>query len=68
MNGCELSVGVTALAIAIAAQIEETEELSLLGAVLTQLGDTLATIASQRALCESRKAREEEKAQAEGEK
>lgn len=50
MNPCELSVGVTALANAIAAQLGEAE-LNLLAAVLTQLGDTLATIAAQRALC-----------------
>lgn len=50
MNPCELSMGVTALANAIAAQLDEAE-LNLLAAVLTQLGDTLATIAAQRALC-----------------
>ena len=54
MNGYELSVSITALGIAIAAQIEDTDELSLAAAALTQLGDTLATIATQRALCESR--------------
>ena len=54
MNPCELSVGVTALANAIAARLGETE-LNLLAAVLTQLGDTLATIAAQRALCSEQK-------------
>ena len=52
MNGCELTASVTALANAIACRMG-TEELNLLAAVLTQLGDTLNTIALQRSLCES---------------
>ena len=54
MTGCELPVGITALALAIAAQVEDVDELSLLAAVFTQLGDTLATIAVQRSFVESR--------------
>ena len=50
MNSCELTVSVTALANALAVGRSE-EELSLLAAVLTQLGDTLATIAVQRSIC-----------------
>ena len=50
MNSCELTVSVTALANVLAAGRSE-EELSLLAAVLTQLGDTLATIAVQRSIC-----------------
>ena len=46
MNSCELTVSVTALAAG-----RSQEELSLLAAVLTQLGDTLATIAVQRSVC-----------------
>ena len=46
-------MGVTALANALAARLTE-EELNLLAAVLTQLGDTLATIAAQRTLCAGR--------------
>ena len=50
MNGCELTASVTALANAIACRMNP-EELTLLAAVLTQLGDTLATIAVQRSIC-----------------
>ena len=46
MNSCELTVSVTALAAG-----RSQEEPSLLAAVLTQLGDTLATIAVQRSVC-----------------
>ena len=50
MNACEVTAAVTAIANALACRLTE-EELSLLGAVLTQLGDTLATIAAQRSRC-----------------
>lgn len=50
MNPCELTASVTALANALACRLSD-EELSLLGPVLTQLGDTLATIAAQKAIC-----------------
>ena len=53
MNACEVTAAVTAIANALACRLTE-EELSLLGAVLTQLGDTLATIAAQRSLCGNR--------------
>lgn len=43
MNPCELTASVTALANALACRLSN-DELSLLGAVLTQLGDTLTTI------------------------
>ncbi|MGN0443582.1 MAG: DUF6774 domain-containing protein [Acutalibacteraceae bacterium] len=33
-----------------------TDELNFLGAVLTQLGDTLTTVAAQRTLCENKEA------------
>lgn len=46
VNSCELTVSVTALAAG-----RSEEELSLLAAALTQLGDTLATIAVQRGIC-----------------
>ena len=45
-----LTTTVNALAVAIAEQLGN-EELSLVGAILVQLGDTLATIAAQRAAC-----------------
>lgn len=50
MNSCELTASITAAANAIACQLTN-EELDLLGAVLTQLADTLLTISAQRALC-----------------
>lgn len=52
MNGCELTASVTALANAIACRMN-SEELALLAAVLTQLGDTLNTIALRRSLCDN---------------
>ena len=50
MNPCELTASVTALANAIACDLTE-DELNLLGAILTQLGDTLMTIATHRSIC-----------------
>ena len=52
MNPFELTATITALANAIACKLN-VEQLNLLGVVLTQLGDTLTTIATQRALCKS---------------
>ena len=52
MNPCELTASVTDVANAIACKLT-TDELNLLAAVTTQLGDTLATIAVQRTLCEN---------------
>lgn len=51
MNECVLPAGITALACAIAQQIDNNDDLALLSTVLVQLGDTLATISAQRALC-----------------
>lgn len=51
MNPCQLTASVTALANTIACRLSN-EEISLLAAVLVQLGDTLVTIAAQRAVCE----------------
>ena len=50
MNPCELTASVTALANAIACNLTE-DELNLLGVILTQLGDTLLTIATHRSIC-----------------
>ena len=50
MNGCELTASITALANTLACSLTE-DELSLLGVVLTQLGDTLLTIATHRSIC-----------------
>jgi len=51
MDCCQLPVAISVAACAIANQIENANELALLAAVLTQLGDTLTTIAVQRDLC-----------------
>ena len=53
LNACELTASITAVANAVACKLSD-DELSLLSAVLVQLGDTLATIATQRAICESK--------------
>lgn len=50
MNGCYLNITVSALACAIADGKNE-DELSLLSAFFTQLGDSLATIAVGNAVC-----------------
>lgn len=51
--GCDplaLTTSVNILAVAIASRLND-EELSLMAAILTQLGDTLGTIAVQRKQC-----------------
>ena len=50
MNSCELTASITALANALACKLTE-DEINLLGVALTQLGDTLLTIATQRSIC-----------------
>lgn len=50
MNPCELTASITAIANALACRLTE-EELNLLGATLTQLGDTLLTIATHKSIC-----------------
>lgn len=50
LNSCELTAGVTALANCIAKNLSD-EELSLVSAVLVQLGDTLAVIAAHCNRC-----------------
>lgn len=47
MDACKLSAAVTALANTLAGKLGN-EELNLLGCILTQLADTLFTIAAQR--------------------
>lgn len=51
MTPCELTVSVTAIANALACKLS-TDELTILGAILSQLGDTLTTIATQKSICE----------------
>ena len=50
MNACELTAAVTALANTIACG-RSVDELNILGVILTQLGDTILTIAAQREIC-----------------
>ena len=49
MNSCELTASITALANALACKLTD-EQLELLGVILTQLADTLFTIAAQRSI------------------
>ena len=48
MEGAGLVTGITAVALALAAQVEDVSDISVLGAAFTQLGDTLSTIAAER--------------------
>lgn len=50
MNSCELTASITAIANALACN-RSADEISLLGVVFTQLGDTLLTIATQKSIC-----------------
>ena len=50
MNACELTASITAAANLLACQLSQSE-LELLGVTLTQLGDTLLTIATQKGIC-----------------
>ena len=50
MTSCELTAAITALANTIAAG-RTTDELNILGVILTQLGDTILTIAAHRDIC-----------------
>ena len=51
MNYCELTLAITALANALSDTLT-MDELSLFALCLVQLGDTLATIALKKSLCE----------------
>lgn len=52
MEPLELTTTITALANAIACKLS-VDQRNLLGVILTQLGDTLTTIAAQRTFCEN---------------
>ena len=52
MNPCEITATVTFAANALASKLTN-DELNLLASVLVQLGDTLVTISTQRAICEN---------------
>lgn len=60
MQECELAVSISAIACGLAKCMSE-EELVLLGASLTQLGDTLATIVARRDYCKNIRENCEEK-------
>ena len=53
MNPCQLTASITALANAISCRLN-IEETTLLAALFVQLGDTLATIATQKSICEGK--------------
>ena len=50
MNACELTASITAIANWLACQLSQ-DELELLGVALTQLGDTVLTIVTQKSMC-----------------
>lgn len=55
MNSCELTTSITAIANVLACEVDSDDELNLIGIILTQLGDTLMTIATQRSFCRNAK-------------
>lgn len=59
MNSCELAASVTALACAISECCSQ-EELPVIAAVFTQLGDTITTILAQNGYCSDLKEKSEE--------
>lgn len=59
MRSTELVASITAVAVALS-NIYSEDELSLLAAILTQLGDTLTTISAQRELLEDNDNKENE--------
>lgn len=55
MNSCELTTYVTAVANTLACNLS-ADDIELLGVILTQLGDTLLTIATHKNICENHSA------------
>ena len=53
MNSCQLTASISAIANALSSKLS-IEETTLLATVLVQLGDTLATIATHKAICETK--------------
>lgn len=53
MQSCELVIAVSSLACCIA-EGRSPEELALISAILTQLGDTLTTLYASEELCSSK--------------
>ena len=56
MNPCALTASMTAIANSLAYGLTE-DEINLLGAVFTQLGDTLITLATHKSICKTAKPR-----------
>ena len=54
MSSLEMTSAVTALANVIACKLS-SDEIALLASIFVQLGDTLATVATQKNLCASTK-------------
>ena len=52
MDPCALAAAVTALANALACRFDN-DSLTIISALLVQLGDTLATIVTQRSICKT---------------
>jgi len=59
MNPCELAAFVSAVAIAVAKNTPDNEELGLLALAFRQLADTLGTIAAQRVLLAEKELKKE---------
>ena len=57
LNPCEITASVTAVANALACKLNN-DELTMLASVLVQLGDTIVTIVTQRAICENMNSKE----------
>ena len=51
MHACELTAAITVLANALASN-KSVDDITLLAVFFTQLGDTLATIATHKSICE----------------
>ena len=54
MNACDITMTATALANAIAGELNSPEEIAVAASLLTLIGDALAAIAAQQVLCLSR--------------
>jgi len=61
MSPLELTSFITALANFIACEVTDDDSLGLVGAAITQLGDTITTISLQRALCEKNQSKDDGK-------
>lgn len=66
MNPFELTGTITALANALSCELT-INELNLLASILSQLGDTLATISAQRTLCQATESSEDTSVKSESE-